>query len=234
MSPEKTKKIPAESIWRFEGVEEQIRLEFGHINWEMAFQEPQKAFYAFYWMLIKIIHDPESHIEVDKKKAQDFVDLYLGTGHEKKDATVMERGLHALDLIQWDFTDEDELGALCRGYDAKRLKKKGRTVVQPLMSPRTRHSYVMRFYEKMIPLMMELWHEIAEEVTFKGRGMSEQDLEWIRQNDAGLTKEATEAEEQDAIDRGLLLQGEVNLSDYPETPIQGAQTLISTDSDDLE
>lgn len=161
---ESGKKFPFEKVWRFEGFEQQIKLEFGLFNWLKSVQEPQKAFWTFAWILEELLADDgeEKRIDVDEKLARKYLDLYWGTG--ELDAEPMERGLHALDIISREFTEQDELGNVCRGYDATREKKLGRWIVKPVVNPRIHHSYLMQYYKKMIPIMMKLWHKIGDQL----------------------------------------------------------------------
>jgi len=134
-------------------------------NFFEQWKEPQKAHWVFYRLLKLIKHDPKQRVkldESDKEKADKFIQLYEGNG--KSDAPPMERGLYALDIISREFTEQDELGNVCRGYDATREKKLGRWIVKPVISPRVHHSYLMRYYKKIDALMYQLWHEIAEQV----------------------------------------------------------------------
>jgi len=198
---ESGKKFPFEKVWRFEGFEQQIKLEFGLFNWLKSVQEPQKAFWTFAWILEEILGDDgeEPRLDIDEKLAREFLRLYWGTG--KPDAIPMERGLHALDIISREFTEQDELGNVCRGYEATREKKLGRWLVKPVISPRVHHSYLMQYYQKMIPIMMKLWHKIGDQLEL-ATGFKLPAADWF---DRWHLKEPTEEEKarEDAEDQAF-------------------------------
>lgn len=189
--------FPFEKMWSFQSVEHQIAQELSYFNWYQVVQEPQKAMWAFANLLMKLIYAPPNRLdlEIDRETAQSFLTLYFGNGGQDP----VGQGLYALDVIQREF--EGEYVVLCRGYKDMNL------------DPAGHHQMVMLLYQKMLPLLWELWHQIADQIDTKGGDML-QLRKWLEEREGLPTEEEIEAQ---LLKEGLIRMDPVKeLLEVPE------------------
>ena len=179
--------FPFEKMWGFQNVEHQIAMELSYFNWYQIVQELQKAFNAFASLLMKLLYaTSEDSIKINNDTAKEVLGLYFGNG---TGTTVIDKGLYALDVVQREF--QGRYTILCRGYNEE-------------ITPASHHQKVMTLYQKMYPLVWELWHQIAEQTEVQGAGIPE---EWLK--DVQLpTGEEAEAEDQEMVHDGVMIKME--------------------------
>jgi len=184
------KSYPVDKVLSFLSIESQVERNLSQFNFFEDWREPQKAYWVFARLLERLKHDPKHRVKLDWGKVDQFLDLFYGNG--KEDAPPKERGLYALDIISREFTEQDELGNVCRGYAATRVRKAGRWIIKPVVSPSVHHSLLMWYYKRLNPLLYFLWHQIAEEV--EGGQFRGVKLKWIGEK---------KTEDEQAVDAGL-------------------------------
>lgn len=170
--------FPFEKMWSFQNVEHQISMELSYFNWYLIVQEPQKAFWAFANLLMKILYLPpteEPTLQINTEDAKQFLALYFG---KKNPQNNQDRGLYALDIIERETTEKYAI--LCRGYGDE-------------LKPNGHHGLVMLIYQDLWPLLWKLWHQIASQVDTKGGSMMQLKT-WLEDRDQLPTEEEVEAQ----------------------------------------